>query len=66
MQALGGKSIEGVMANKRISRKLIGKVLSSCVSQVYTKALETMALIEKQQEKVQVCKKQPGEKNRTN
>ena len=43
------------MGDRRISRKLKGNVLSS-----YMNALETMGLIEKQQEKVQVCEKQPG------
>ena len=58
------KKVEGVMGDKFIPRKLIGKVFSSCVTQVYMKALETMALKQKQQEKVQVCEKQPGKNNR--
>ena len=32
----------------------------SCVTMAFMNALEMMALTEKQQEKVQVCEKQPG------
>ena len=39
-------------------------MLSLCVTPAYMNGLETMALTEKQQEKVQVCKKQPGKNNR--
>ena len=46
---------KGVMGDRRISRKLKGKMLSSCVTQAYMNALETMALTEKQQENVQFC-----------
>ena len=45
------------MGDRRISCKFIGKVISSCVSQIYMNAPETMALKEKQQEKVHVCEK---------
>ena len=38
-------------------------VLSSCVTPAYMNALKTMALIEKQQEKVQVCETQSGKNN---
>ena len=48
-------TVEGVMGDRRISYKRKGNVLSSCVTSVYMNALETMALTEKQQEKVQVC-----------
>ena len=48
------------MGNRRISRKGKGNVLSLCVTSAYVNALETMALTEKQQEKVQVCEKQSG------
>ena len=51
------RKVEVVMGDRRISRKLTGNVLSSCVTPAYTNGLETMALTEKQQEKVQVCKK---------
>ena len=52
------------MGNRRVSRKLKGKLLSSCVSRVCMNALETVALTDKQQEKIQVCEKQPGKNNR--
>ena len=38
-------------------------MLSSCATPVYMNALETMVLTEKQQEKVQICEKQPGKNN---
>ena len=50
--------------NRRISRKRKGNVLSSCVTQAHMSALETLTLTKKQQEKVQVCEKQPGKNNR--
>ncbi len=56
--------MEGVTGDRRISRKRKGNVLSSCATPAYMNALETMALTEKQQEKVQVCEKQPGKNNR--
>ena len=43
------------MGERHISRKRKGNVLSS-----YINALEKMALTENQQDKVEVCKKQPG------
>ena len=48
------RKVEGVMGDKRILRKK-GNMLSSCVTSAYTNVLETLALTEKQQEKVQVC-----------
>ena len=47
------RKVEGVMGD--ISRKLKGKVLSSCVTPAYLYSLETMAMTEKQQKKLQVC-----------
>ena len=52
------------MGDIRISRKLKGNMLSYCVTPADMNALETMALIEKQQEKVQVYKRKPGKNNR--
>ena len=48
------------MGDRRISRRLEGNMLSSCVTPAYSNALETIALTEKRPEKVQVCEKQPG------
>ena len=53
------RKVEGVMGDRRISCKPKGNVLSSGVTPAYVNALETMELTEKQQEKVQVCGKQP-------
>ena len=52
------------MGDRRISRKRKGNVLSSCVTPACVNALETIVLTKKQQEKVQVCKKQSGKNNR--
>ena len=49
--------------DRRISDGYHVNVLSSCVTPVYMNAPETLALTEKQQEKVQVCEKQPGKNN---
>ena len=51
------------MGDRRVSRKRKGNVLISYVTQAHMNALETVALTEKQQQKVQVCEKQPGENN---
>ena len=53
-----------MMGDRRVSRKRKGNVLSSCVTPAYMNARETMALTEKQQDKVQICEKQPGKNNR--
>ena len=57
------REVEEMMGDRRISRISKLNVLSLCVVPAYTNALETMALTEKQQ-KVKVCKKQPGKNNR--
>ena len=44
------------MGDRHISRKLKGKVISLCITSAYLCSLETMAMTEKQQEKLQVCK----------
>ena len=49
--------VDGVMGDKRISRKRKGNVLSSYVTPAYMNGLETMALSEKQQKKAQVLRK---------
>ena len=45
-----------VIGDRHISQKLKGKVLGSCITPAYLNGLETMAMTEKQQEKLQVCK----------
>ena len=49
------RKVQGVIADRHISRKLKGKVLSSCITPAHLHGLETMAMTEKQQEKLQVC-----------
>ena len=51
------RKAEEVMEDRRISRKHTGNVLSSCVTQAYMNALETMTPTEKQQENVYVSEK---------
>ena len=46
------RKVEGVMGDIDASYKRKGNVLSSCVTTEYMNALPTMALTEKQQEKV--------------
>ena len=48
------RKVDGVMGDRRVSRKRKGNVLSSCVTPAHMNALETMALTEKQQEKIQI------------
>ena len=45
----------GVMVDRKISRKLKGKVLDSCMVPASTYGLETLALSELHQHKLQVC-----------
>ena len=47
--------VEGVMVDRKISRKLKGKVLHSCVVPASTYGMETLALSELHQRKLQVC-----------
>ena len=43
------------MGDRHMSRKLKGKDLNSCITPAYLYGLETMAMTEKQQERLQVC-----------
>ena len=47
-------NVEGVMGDRLISGKLKGKILNSCITPAYLYDLETMAMTEKQQERLQV------------
>ena len=49
------RNLEGVMMDRTISRKLKGKVLDSCVVPASTYGLETLALSELHQHRLQVC-----------
>ena len=49
------RNVEGVMVDRNISKKLKGKVLDSCVVPASIYGLETLALSELHQHKLQVC-----------
>ena len=49
------RKVEGVMLDRKISKKLKGKVLRMCVTPACLYGLETVALTEQQQQKLQVC-----------
>ena len=49
------RRVEGVMADRKISRKLKGNVLMLCVMPAYIYGLEMVALTERQQQRMQVC-----------
>ena len=49
------RTVEGVMVDRKISSKLKGMVLDSCVVPASTNGLETLALSELNQHKLQVC-----------
>ena len=49
------RNAEGVMGDRHTYRRLNGKVLNSCITPAYLYDLETMAMIEKQEEILQVC-----------
>ena len=45
------------MADRRVSKRLKGKVMSTCVTPACLYGTETLALTELQQQRLQVCKK---------
>ena len=47
--------VEGVMLDRKFSKKLNGKVLRPCVTPACLYGLDTVALTEQQQQKLQVC-----------
>ena len=49
------RAVERVMANRRISRRLKGKVMSTCVTSACLYGTETLSLTEVQQQRLQVC-----------
>ena len=49
------RKVEGVMGDRHISRNLQGKFLNSCITPEYLYGMETTAMSEKQQMKLQVC-----------
>ena len=51
------------MTDRRISKRLKGKVMSTCVTRACLYGTETLALTELQQQRLQVCGQQLGTKN---
>ena len=49
------RAVEGVMADRRISQILKGKVVSTCETPACLYETETLAMTELQQQRVQVC-----------
>ena len=49
------RAVKGVMAGRRISKRLKGKVMSTCVTPACLYGTETLALTELQQQRLQVC-----------
>ena len=49
------RAVEGVMADRRISKRLKGKVMSTCVTPACLYGTDTLALTELQQQRLQVC-----------
>ena len=49
------RAVEGVMADRRISKRLKGKVMSTCVTPACLYGTETLALTELQEQRRQVC-----------
>ena len=50
-----GEQLKGVMADRRISKKLKGKVMSTCVTPACLYGTETLAMTKLQQQRLQVC-----------
>ena len=53
--AIAWRAVEGVMADRRISRRLKGNVMSTCVTSACLYGTETLAMTERQQQRLQVC-----------
>ena len=49
------RAVEGVMTDRRISKRLKGKAMSTCVTPACMYGTDTLALTELQQQRLQVC-----------
>ena len=49
------RAVEGLTTDRRISKRLKGKVMSTCVIRAGLYGTETLALTELQQQRLQVC-----------
>ena len=58
-----GEQLVGVMADRRISKRLKGKIMSTCVTPACLYGTETLALTELQQHRLQVCENNWVQKN---
>ncbi len=56
------RAVEGVMADRRISKRLKGKATSTCVTPACMYGTETFAMTERQQQRMQVCENNWDEK----
>ena len=54
-EANAWRAIEGVMAHRRISKRIKGTVMNTCVTPACLYGTETLALTELQQQRQQVC-----------
>ena len=54
------RAVEGVMADRRISKRLKGKVVSTCMTPACLYGTETLAMTELQQQRLQRCAKTTG------
>ena len=50
------RAVQRVMADRRISKRLKGRVMSTCVTPACLYGTETLAMTELQQQRLQVCK----------
>ena len=51
------RAVKGVMADRRISKRPKGKVVSTCVTPACLYGTETLAMTELQRQRLQVCQK---------
>ena len=49
------RAVDGLITDRRISKRLKGKVMSTCVTRACLYGMETLALTELQQQRLQVC-----------
>ena len=54
-EANAWRAVRGVLADRRISKRVKGKVMSTFVTPAYLHGTETLALTEIQQQRRQVC-----------
>ena len=60
------RAVEGVMADRRISKRLNDQFVSTCVTPACLYGTETLAITELQQQRQQVCKTTAYENRKSN